>query len=60
MLELTLSAQIDTARTTSAVIDILQKSKLPARFKRGLLRVWASENGVILTGDDYAAAGKQV
>ena len=60
MLELTLSAQLVTARTTSAVIEILQKSKLPARFKTGLLRVWANENGVILTAEDYAAAVKQV
>jgi hypothetical protein len=60
MAELTLSEQIETCRTKAVVIAILQKSKLPARFKTGLIRMWAIENGVTLTGEDYAAAGKQV
>jgi hypothetical protein len=60
MVELTLSEQIATARTKAEVIDILQKSKLPARFKTGLLRTWAQSVGETLTGEDFAAAGKQV
>jgi hypothetical protein len=48
-----LTDQIKAVRTTKDVIPLIKKLSLPQRFARGLLKVWAQEYGITLTGEDF-------